>query len=473
MSETIPRSYIKSLYDRIDELNSLLSVQDKGDTTTESLNGQISLPDDGHFGHHTIPSRNGQSHYLGPSPPTLSAFSVVSSLVSLDIGLEPPVMLSGTDNIHDLLDLAKVDRSMLSPNIIRVLLAHYDRCIAPSYPVILSAFTADVETTLKRLQDPSKFKVLIASATAAAHKAYHQPSWRVIAKICRSWAGELAASIIELRDADAVEALMLLLVYELADPEKCIVFELLDAATRICLELGWHRIEKIDESDNASQEHTGDFPDNLNDCDKRRLMSVLRSTDRQLRLVFQRPSMLSGCQSTSKPNNVIVFELYMGIASTVSCIRPNPETCTFSGHLLSQLTVLDQFSWEDPLVQECWLLTLPAFFAHSRSTGCYTQPCSTTIPLFQFKVLQAAVSVLDATHLAMTSSETFMPPFIASSKTFSAGCTLVTGIKENWNGAEKVTGSLLKCSEVLSFSAQLWRGGRDYYEVWRKIVAIV
>lgn len=268
------------MYDRIDELNSLLSVQNKRDSATNSLNGQISLPDEALFGHHTIPSRNGQSRYLGPSPPALSSFSVVSSLVSLGIGLDPPAMLSGTDSIHDLIDLAKVDRSMVSPNIIRVLLAHYDRCIAPAYPVLSSTFTADAETALKRLQDPAKFKVLIASGIAAAHKAYHEPSWRVIAKICRHWAGELVGTIIELRDADAVEALILLLVYELADPESCIVFELLDFATRICLELGWHRIEKIDESNNSSQEQADDLPDELNDCDKRRLMSVLRSTDR-------------------------------------------------------------------------------------------------------------------------------------------------------------------------------------------------
>lgn len=49
----------------------------------------------------------------------------------------------------------------------------------------------------------------------------------------------------------------------------------------------------------------------------------------------------------------------------------------------------------------------------------------------------------------------------------------MTGIKESWNGAEKVTGSLLKCSEILSISAPLWRGGRDYYEVWRKIVTVI
>lgn len=134
--------------------------------------------------------------------------------------------------------------------------------------------------------------------------------------------------------------------------------------------------------------------------------------DRQLRLVFQRPSMLSGCQTTSKPESVILFEFYMEIVSAVSCIEIYPENCPLLGHLLSHLTVLDQLSWQDPLVQECWLLILPACVAHSRSTSCYTQLCSTTMPLFQFKALQAAVSVLDATHLAMSSSETFMPPFM-------------------------------------------------------------
>lgn len=255
-------------------------MQNNRDTPRDSRNERTVISSEGHFGHHTIPLRNGQSHYLGPSPPALSAFSVVSSLVFLNIDLEPPTILSWTDDTHDVVDLSKIDRSIISPNVLRVLLAHYDRYIAPAYPVISSTFTTDAETALKRLQDPAKFKVLIASGIAASHKSYHDPSWKVIAKVCRHWADELAASIIELRDAEAVEALILLLIYELADPDRSIVMELLDFATRICLELGWHRIEKIDESDDISQLQDEKLPEQLSDSDKRRLMSVLRSTDR-------------------------------------------------------------------------------------------------------------------------------------------------------------------------------------------------
>lgn len=276
LQETIPRSYIKNLYDRIDELNSLLSVQNNEDTSEVAHSGQGLPPGQNHFGHHMVPFRNGQSHYLGPSPPAMSAYSAVSSLVSMNVALDPPGIFSGTYDYHEPLDLSKVDRSVISPKVVRVLLAHYDRCIAPTYPVISSTFTPDMETSLKRLQDPAKFKVLIASGIAAAHKSYHDPGWKIIAKLCRHWADELVSSVIELRNAEAVEALALLLVYELADPERCIVFELLDFVTRLCLELGWHRIEKTDASEDISEDAT----DDINDGDKRRLMSTLHSIDR-------------------------------------------------------------------------------------------------------------------------------------------------------------------------------------------------
>jgi len=66
----------------------------------------------------------------------------------------------------------------------------------------------------------------------------------MIAKVCRSWVGELAISIIEIHNASSVEALILLLIYELSDPDRGI-WDLLNFVTRISLELGYHRIEGI------------------------------------------------------------------------------------------------------------------------------------------------------------------------------------------------------------------------------------
>ena len=38
--------------------------------------------------------------------------------------------------------------------------------------------------------------------------------------------------------------LLLLIIYELADPERGLIWELLSFATRSCLELGWHRMDE-------------------------------------------------------------------------------------------------------------------------------------------------------------------------------------------------------------------------------------
>lgn len=182
--------------------------------------------------------------------------------------------------------------------------------------------------------------------------------------------------------------------------------------------------------------------------------------------------MLSGCQTTTTSDDLKVFDIYMKIASTVSCISIS-GTCPISVYLLSLLSTLNEFQWEDPLVQESWLLLLPICVIHSRSVSCCSQTCGIDISIFQSKILQAAISVLNTVHHFVSSSEVFIPPFIAASKAFTSGCALVTGIKEGWQGAGNVTSALLKCSEILTFSAPLWRGGKEYYEVWRKTVAAI
>jgi hypothetical protein len=216
--------------------------------------------------------------HLGPSPPALLVFSTVSKLLGSKFELEPPSIFAGGEDSQGICDFARIDRSIVTPNTIRVLLAHYDRCISPLYPVVFSSFLTETETPLKHLIEFERFKVLIASGIAAAHKSYHDPSWRTIAKVCREWAGDLAVSVVAARDAEAVIALLLLLIYELADPDKCVIWELLSFVTRICLELGWHRIlQNIDEDLLAQDDEQG-----FTDYHKRQIMSVLHSIERYI-----------------------------------------------------------------------------------------------------------------------------------------------------------------------------------------------
>lgn len=138
-------------------------------------------------------------------------------------------------------DYLKVDRSIISPRNVRFLLARYARSIKPYYPLPIPEIAPDEEHVLKRLPDLQRFKILMACATAAAKESFSNPDWRVVAKVCREWANELMIPIVSARDGEALSAVIQLLIFELVDPAKGIIWELLDLAIRTCLQLGWHR----------------------------------------------------------------------------------------------------------------------------------------------------------------------------------------------------------------------------------------
>lgn len=201
---------------------------------------------------HILPSKSGENLYLGPSPPALIAFTAVRALLNIDIQTELPTTLTASEETLGPAEYRKLDRSLLTPSVIRVLLAHYDRAIRPEYPITGLSFATQADCPLKSLSLLDKFKVVICCGTAAIHKSYTYPSWRTLGSICREWADDLSIEIIEKHDAHSVEALVLLLIYELADPERCIVWDLLNFVVRICLELGWHRISRLDRESGSS-----------------------------------------------------------------------------------------------------------------------------------------------------------------------------------------------------------------------------
>lgn len=141
-----------------------------------------------------------------------------------------------------MLDIShRLDRSLLTPKIIRFLLGRYDSCIRPQYDVLETEFLNHDGAGFKKLPDVQKFKILMACAIAAARESYKGPNWKPLAQVCRDWADELITPIISAPDGDALSATLLLLVYELAEPGRGNVWELLDLARRTCLQLGWHR----------------------------------------------------------------------------------------------------------------------------------------------------------------------------------------------------------------------------------------
>lgn len=176
-------------------------------------------------------------------------------------------------------DISQVDRSLLTPSTVRFLLGRYDRCIRPRYDVLVPELLNHDGMGLKKLPDPQKFKILMACAIAAAHEAYKTPTWKPFAQICRDWANEFTTHIISAADGESLAAILLLLIYELADPSRGSTWELLDFAIRTCLQLGWHRTTQPSKDGPISRDCRSTGEASNHSPDEVRLMPVLKDIE--------------------------------------------------------------------------------------------------------------------------------------------------------------------------------------------------
>lgn len=221
--------------------------------------------------HHILPSKDGQHLHLGASPTTVIASTTVNYLLSSGYKLTAPSILGGEMLRIGMQDLPKHDRSTISPNIIRSLIAHHTRCIRPAYPIFASWPVPEFDTQLKNLPAFQAFGIIIACATAAVHRSYHIPEWKAVGKVLREWADELAQSIITKHNKESLIIVTMLLIHELADPSKGILPELLTFATRICIECGWREAEQTQQVDQETQNES---------LEKRNIISTLVSIER-------------------------------------------------------------------------------------------------------------------------------------------------------------------------------------------------
>jgi hypothetical protein len=188
--------------------------------------------------------------------------------------------------------------------------------------------------------------------------------------------------------------------------------------------------------------------------------------------------MLSGCQPPNDYRDNIIFETYMQVSSTISGIEcfQGVSGCPNSGRISLLISNLDTLASDNKLVQETWLLFLPLCLEHIECELCSSTTDKTTntaMTDLQIKVLSSAVQLANGVHPSVSSAEIFMPPLMASTEAFMSGCVIVAGLTSRWPGTETSISALLKCSETMSFFAPLWKGGRDYHEIWSKIVSVV
>lgn len=195
-----------------------------------------------------LPSRGGYL-FLEQSPPVIIGNATIRKLLQQGVKIDSPFLIPGNPNPEEeginVHMASRLDRSSISSSTVRLLLAHYTRCIEPVFPAAIT-LADDSEASLKHMKEIDRCRVLLACAIAAIHKSYYGPAWKIVATTCREWAEELAAELVTRRDDHTVLILLLLIIYELADPERGLIWELLSFADRTCLELGWHRTDDQD-----------------------------------------------------------------------------------------------------------------------------------------------------------------------------------------------------------------------------------
>ncbi|KAF4812913.1 Transcriptional activator protein acu-15 [Colletotrichum siamense] len=473
LQQDIPRSYIQSLNEKIENLQFQLALnRPESLPQNSSNNGSRSF-------HILIPARPGSDIHLDNSVPSRFARVVFEALPLAeaspnidDIFTESDSSLSPNTSYND--------RSQITPSILRYLLGRYERCITPQYAVFVPQLLTDDGASFKKLPESSKFKTLMACGIAAARESYRNPSWKHLGQICRDWANELITPIISAGDGDTLSAILLLLIYELAEPSRGVTWELLDLAARTCLQLGWHQAPLVPIAGRAGQDGGQDNMSRGHTCgpDEIRLMSVLRKIEGSLQTIFSRPSMLSGSKLPTTSESETLYNLYARISDQLYGRGGVYEAqgCPFVGEVETLMHLLDTFHTQHPAAKETWISFLPICFAHKQCLFCFQEADEDNakgMKTLRRKVVSQSSELISTVHACASSPHDFIPPIIASSRAFIAGCSIATGISKKWTPAQSHAKDLIKCTEILALFAPHWKGGDDYLSVWRTIINVL
>lgn len=403
-------------------------------------------------------------------------------------------------------NISLTDRSVLSPNVVRYLLGRYGTCFAPRYNLLEPELLTNDGVSFKKLEDVAKAKILLACAAAAAHEAYRMPSWRSVAQICRDWADELLTPVLAPGNKDAVTMTVMLLVFELAEPSRGLAWDLLNLATRMCLQLGWlHRPQLSDLASSSTATASEEQIYHGGPSDQENLVATLRDIDRYvnaytvgfnsitkmiphrtLQGVFYRPSMLNTPKQLAIGVRVIQDQtMIFGIRAQIyeeiygqGRVFEN-RACPFVGELATLLHALESLQNDQShlMLLEALLLLLPVCVKHKQCISCFQEPDELPetrgMRSLRLRVSEAAAQIISTVHETTVAAGKFTPPFAACVSVFSAGCCLVTAAAKGWTPLRAHTKDILNCTEVLTLFSMQWKGGRRYLHVWRTLTALL
>jgi hypothetical protein len=291
---TSARSYIQSLNDRIHELESQISLhQQRPQWYVRISCASIGAPMVERADDLTLPSSDSSNSSVTSSDQPLHVYAPgPGSDLNLDLSFPSLITMTTFETLqvaHDLSDLEipseleatlpnppPLERSALSPFILRSLLGRYNRYVHSQYPILEPDTLSNDGANFKKLANNQKVRILMACAIAAAREACRAPIWKAYAQVCRDWASELISPTISTEDKDSLSIILLLVVYELADPTRGLIWELLDLATRTCLQLGWLHAPQFTDQSSSILNEGSQKQFKAPSFDQQRLVFVLR-----------------------------------------------------------------------------------------------------------------------------------------------------------------------------------------------------
>lgn len=415
-----------------------------------------------------------QYMYLEHSPPTVVVVLTFEALSNP----RAPLDLSMFQEVdHFSPDLSQTDRSLLTPSIIRYLLGRYDSCIRPDFDLVDTDLLAQDGVGLRKLPVRERFETLMVCGIAAARESYRNPSWKSSAQVCREWAGEDVSAILSTADASSLTAILLLLIYEMADPSRGNIWELMDLARRTALQLGWHRPDHSRAQLSPSETRTGTGTDVKAVQD--RLLSVFKTADRSMSFIFNRPSMSGNWLSFPSMDEDFEYQLSHDIQQTIYGQGQLYDTneCPFVGRMAELMASLESYPLDQtPVISEMWLLLLPICVRHKQCVFCFQEPDDRTargMRSLRQRLLEAALHLIQHTHKTTSSPDGFIPPLIASSRAIVSGCAILVSRAKGWSPDTLHVKALLQCTEVLTLFMPHWKGGPGYLQVWSMITDLV
>lgn len=178
--------------------------------------------------------------YLEDSPLTTVVMLAFGALSGNNLAQSDPADMFEAEG--PMPEVVEADHAIPTPGTMRFRLSRYEQCISPQYDIVEAEILRQDCLNMKKLSGSSRLQTLLACAIAAMVTSYRNPAWRSVAQTCRESVEDVAASVVSMGTPESLTAVLLLLLYEFADPSRGLVWYLMDLAARNVLQLDWHRV---------------------------------------------------------------------------------------------------------------------------------------------------------------------------------------------------------------------------------------